>query len=80
MDAAIQLARGQQAQTNATVNNGRKEVPSFLHEPVAVDKDNMLQTVVKDGYHKLERICEGLPADKCPRGDSAAVPGANKEQ
>ena len=80
VDAAIQLARGGQVQTNATVNNGRKEVPSFLHEPVAVDKDNMLQTVVKDGYHKLERICEGIPADKCPRADSAAVPGANKEQ
>ena len=80
VDAAIQLARGQQVQTNATTNNGRKDVPSFLHEPVAVDKDNLLATVVKDGYHKLERICEGIPADKCPRADSAAAPGANKEQ
>ena len=80
VDAAIQLARGEPVQTNAAINNGRKDVPSFLHEPVAVDKDNLLATVVKDGYHKLERICEGLPADKCPRADSAAAPGANKEQ
>lgn len=80
VDAAIQLARGEQVQTNAAVNNGRKDVPSFLHEPVAVDKDNMMQTVVKDGYHPLARICEGIPADKCPRADGAAMPGANKEQ
>ncbi|HEY9283147.1 MAG TPA: substrate-binding domain-containing protein [Pyrinomonadaceae bacterium] len=80
VDAAIQLARGQQVQTNAAINNGRKDVPSFLHEPVAVDKDNLLATVVRDGYHKLERICEGIPADKCPRADSAAAPGANREQ
>jgi D-xylose transport system substrate-binding protein len=80
VDAAIQLARRGQVQTNSTINNGRRDVPAFLHEPVAVDKDNMLQTVVRDGYHKLERICEGIPADKCPRADAAAMPGANKEQ
>src|ERR671917_871868 len=79
VDAAIQMARGEQVQTNAAINNGRKDVPSFLHEPVAVDKDNLVATVVKDGYHKLERICEGIPADKCPRADGAAVPGANRE-
>lgn len=80
VDAAIQLARGGQVQTNATINNGRKDVPAFLHEPVAVDKDNLVATVIRDGYHSLARICEGIPADKCPRADAAAVPGANKEQ
>ena len=80
VDAAIRLARGEQVQTNATVNNGLKDVPAILHEPVAVDKDNLLATVVRDGYHTLERICEGIPADKCPRADAAAMPGANKEQ
>lgn len=80
VEAAIKLARGERVETNATVNNGRKDVPSILHDLVAVDKDNIVQTVVRDGYHSLERICEGIPADKCPRADSAAVPGANKEQ
>ena len=83
VEAAIKLARGEPVETNATINNGRKEVPSILHDLVAVDKDNILQTVVRDGYHRLERICEGIPADKCPRpsgADTAAMPGANKEQ
>ena len=34
---------------------------------VAVDKNNIPSTVVKDGYHTLERICDGIPADKCPK-------------
>ena len=81
VDSAIKLARGQAVQTNATINNGKLEVPALLQELVAVDKSNILETVVKDGYHKLEEICEGLPADKCPRAaDAAAQPGANKEQ
>ena len=81
VESAIKLARGERPETNGAVNNGRKDVPAILHDLVAVDKDNILQTVVRDGYHKLERICEGLPADKCPRAaDAAAMPGANKEQ
>jgi D-xylose transport system substrate-binding protein len=81
VESAIRLARGERPETNGAVNNGRKDVPAMLHGLVAVDKDNIVQTVVRDGYHKLERICEGLAADKCPRGsDAAAMPGANKEQ
>jgi D-xylose transport system substrate-binding protein len=81
VESAVKLARGERVETNATVNNGKIDVPALLQELKAVDKSNVLDTVVKDGYHQLERICEGLPADKCPRpGDGAAQPGANKEQ
>jgi D-xylose transport system substrate-binding protein len=38
-----------------------------LLEPVAVDRNNLLDTVVKDGYQKLEEICAGIPPDKCPK-------------
>jgi len=39
----------------------------MLLEPVAVDRNNLASTIVKDGYHTLEEICAGLPADKCPK-------------
>ncbi len=38
---------------------------SMLLEPIAVDRNNLLSSVVKDGYHTLEEICAGLPPDKC---------------
>jgi D-xylose transport system substrate-binding protein len=77
VESAIKLARGERVETNATVNNGKLDVPALLQELKAVDKSNILETVVKDGYHKLADICEGLPADKCPRApDTAATPAS----
>lgn len=67
VDAAVKLARGEKLETAETIDNGFKKVPAILFEPVAVDRNNILSTVVKDGYHKLEDICSGLPADKCPK-------------
>jgi D-xylose transport system substrate-binding protein len=67
VDAAVKMARGEQVTTSETIQNGFKGVPAILLEPVAVDRNNLLDTVVKDGYHKLEAICAGLPPDKCPK-------------
>jgi D-xylose transport system substrate-binding protein len=67
VDAAIKLARGEKVETHDTVNNGKLDVPSILLDLIAVDKSNILTTVVKDGYQSIDRICEGLPADKCPK-------------
>jgi D-xylose transport system substrate-binding protein len=67
VDAALKMARGEQVATTDTIDNGFKKVPAILLEPVAVDRANLLDTVVKDGYHKLEAICADLPADKCPK-------------
>jgi D-xylose transport system substrate-binding protein len=67
VDAAVKLARGQAVSAPDHVNNGKMDVPSILLELVPVDKNNIVSTVVKDGYQSLEKICEGLPADKCPK-------------
>lgn len=67
VDAAIKLARGEQVATTETLDNGFKKVPAILLEPVAVDRANLVSTVVKDGYQTLEAICAGIPPDKCPK-------------
>jgi D-xylose transport system substrate-binding protein len=67
VEAGIKLARGETVQSGDSLDNGFKKVPSILLEPIAVDRTNLLNTVVKDGYHTLEAICSGLPADKCPK-------------
>ncbi|MFL6469173.1 MAG: D-xylose ABC transporter substrate-binding protein [Pyrinomonadaceae bacterium] len=56
VDAAVALARGEKLNTTRTVNNGRIEVPSILIEPISVDKTNIEETVVKDGFHKHDDI------------------------
>ncbi len=67
VDAAVKLARGEQVTTTETIDNAYKKVPAILLEPVAVDRNNLLDTVVKDGYHKLADICADLPPEKCPK-------------
>jgi len=38
------------------INNKKIDVPSILIDPLQVDKDNMLQTVIADGYHTREEV------------------------
>jgi D-xylose transport system substrate-binding protein len=42
---------------NAKTDNGALKVPSVLLTPVAVTKDNIQDTVVKDGFYKVSDIC-----------------------
>jgi len=49
---AVELGNDKQPASNARLNNGLKEVPAFLLEPIAVDKTNIDSTVIADGFHK----------------------------
>jgi D-xylose transport system substrate-binding protein len=64
---AVDLAQGK-TPTNAPadkVNNGQKDVPSILLTPVAVTKDNINDTVIKDGFQKASDICTSKFAAAC---------------
>ena len=51
-EIAVQLGKGETPKSNATLNNGKKDVPSYLLTPIPVDKNNIESTVVADGFHK----------------------------
>jgi D-xylose transport system substrate-binding protein len=59
-EAAVALAKKEKIETNGKVNNGKIDVPSILLEPISVDKGNIEETVIKDGFHKREDIFKGL--------------------
>jgi len=65
-ERAVDMANGGRVASNATVNNGQIDVPSILHEVYSVTKDNMLDTVVKDGFHSYDEIYGDLPAADRP--------------
>jgi len=48
-----------------TVNNGKKDVPSVLLTPVAVTKDNIKDTVIKDGFYTVQQVCIANLAQQC---------------
>src|ERR1041384_3376208 len=67
VDSAMKLARGERLDTKDKINNGKIDVPSILQEPIVVDKNNVMQTVIKDGYHKLEDVYKNVPKDQWPK-------------
>jgi D-xylose transport system substrate-binding protein len=50
-----------------TLNNGKREVPAFLIDPIQVDKDNLAATVIKDGWQKLEDVYKDVPKEQWPQ-------------
>ncbi|HEX7317921.1 MAG TPA: substrate-binding domain-containing protein [Pyrinomonadaceae bacterium] len=67
VDSAVKLARGEALAASDKVNNGKIDVPSILQAPQAVDKENLMTTVVKDGYHKYEDVYKDVPPDQRPK-------------
>jgi D-xylose transport system substrate-binding protein len=60
-EAATKVARSKPVFALGKINNGKIEVPSILLDVVVVTKENMMDTVVKDGFHKTADIYRSLP-------------------
>jgi len=65
---AVAAAQGKDAPSgllNAKVDNGSKQVDSVLLSPIAVTKDNISDTVIKDGFLTVDEICTGKYEAAC---------------
>ena len=65
---AIALAGGEELPADKVteeINNGKADVPSAILEPVAVVKDNIKSTVVKDGFVSASELCTSAYKKAC---------------
>jgi D-xylose transport system substrate-binding protein len=69
VDAAIKLAKKEPLETKPFKNDalGGKEIPSILLEVTTVDKSNLMDTVIKDGYAKYEDVYKNVPESDRPK-------------
>ncbi|MCM3125226.1 D-xylose ABC transporter substrate-binding protein [Mesobacillus sp. AQ2] len=56
--AAIKMAEGEIITANRKMNNGKMEIPSLLLAPIAVDKNNIDDTIIADGFHRRDEVYE----------------------
>ena len=65
--AAVALAKGEDASAifPDKVKTESGEVPALLLKPVVVDKSNIKDTVIKDGFTKKADVCKGAAAAAC---------------
>lgn len=67
-EIAVALAQGEEAPSglvNGKTDNEAEEVPSILLEPVAVQRENINETVVADGFWPASEICTGPYKKDC---------------
>ena len=65
---AVDLVNGRKPPASLVkdkVDNGQLQVPSVLLTPVAVTKDNVKDTIVKDGFWTTNQICTSAYASDC---------------
>jgi len=68
VEAAIKLAKKEKLDTKPFMNDTlKKEVPSILLEVTSVDKANLMDTVIKDGYAKYEDVYKNVPEADSPK-------------
>jgi len=66
VEAAIKLAK-KEPLTTTPFKNGDKTVPSILLEVQVVDRSNLMDTVIKDGYAKYEDVYKNVPENERPK-------------
>jgi D-xylose transport system substrate-binding protein len=66
-EAAVALARGEPVVSDATVDNGFKKVSAVLLDPVVVDRNSVMSTVIKDGFLKMEDVYKNIPRNQWPK-------------
>jgi D-xylose transport system substrate-binding protein len=64
-DLTLDLLNGRTTTAPTTTDNGAGQVPSFLLDPVAVTRDTIKSTVLKDGFVTVASLCTGASSAAC---------------
>ena len=48
------------------MDDGKYTVPTIQYDPILVTKDNMVETVIKDGFHTMEEVYRNVQKDRWP--------------
>lgn len=68
VEAAVKLAKKEPLETTPFMNDAiSKTVPAILLEVTVVDKNNLMDTVIKDGYSRYEDIYKNVPENERPK-------------
>ncbi|MEH3054240.1 MAG: sugar ABC transporter substrate-binding protein [Patulibacter minatonensis] len=67
-ELAVSLAKGEEPTSGLITgkqNNGTADIPAIILTPVAVTKDNVKDTIVADGFWKVDELCTSAYASAC---------------
>lgn len=65
-EVAVKLANGENVEAEGSVNNGKMDVPFIKLDPIMVGKEDIVDTIVKDGFHSYDEIYKNVPKNEHP--------------
>ena len=65
-ELAVRMASGKPIVAKHELDNGHTLVPSVFLKVTAVDKKNILETVIADGFRSFEEVYRNVPEDQRP--------------
>ncbi|MDQ0253274.1 D-xylose transport system substrate-binding protein [Evansella vedderi] len=68
-ELAVKIANGEEIEFDDRISNGTIEVPSILLTPISVNADNVIETVIEDGFHSFEDVYRNVPEEERPDYD-----------
>lgn len=66
-EAAVKMVIGEDLGIDETIFDGTYRVPYQKLEPIPVTEENMIDTIIKDSFHRLEDIFINVPKDQWPK-------------
>jgi len=64
---AVKMANGEDIGVSGRLNGGRYDVPYYSFMPEAVFKDNMVDAVINDGFHRMSDVYMNVPQANWPK-------------
>lgn len=65
-EIAVKMAKGEKVEINGSIYDGKGEVPYYIIQPVPVTKQNMVETVINEGFHRIDEIYRNVPKAQWP--------------
>jgi D-xylose transport system substrate-binding protein len=65
-ETAIKMAKGEEIKANSSINDGKYSVPYYKIQSVPVIRENLINTVIYDGFHRLDDVFRNVPKSQWP--------------
>src|SRR5262249_39455569 len=66
-ETSLKMAKGGIIVAGSRVPHGKIDGPAIGADVVAVDKNNLVETVIKDGFHPFDDVYRSVPESARPR-------------
>ncbi|MEX1307219.1 MAG: substrate-binding domain-containing protein [Eubacteriales bacterium] len=63
---AVKMALGEDIGECESISDGKYLVDYIAYEPISVNAENMVETVIKDGFYTIEQVYANVPKDQWP--------------